>query len=114
MTTFGDGGPYQPDLAGGYDETSGERGPSGTEEPTVEAEPDAGGPGMQLDFTGYAVATPAGPLGQVSHQLGTGPDARLVVDLLEPAGETQTVALTSVTHVDHQARVISVESPTDG
>ena len=96
--------PLKPDLAGGYDEAPAERGPS-PDAPTVDTDPEAGGPGFELDLTGYAVVLPDGRRGVVARQVGTAPHIALVVDGLDEG--TTEIAMADVTQVDHQDRTLT-------
>ncbi len=90
----------EPDLAGGYDEVTPHRGPSPA---TVEADPSGGGPGTELDLTGYSVEASDGHIGEV-----TGLDQRLlVVDIGRWIfGRTVLVPIDIVEQLDHRERTI--------
>ena len=94
----------RPNLAGGYDEAPAERGPS-PEDPTADTAPEAGGPGFELDLTGYTVVLTDGRRGVVARQVGTAPHVMLEVDGLDDG--PNEIAMADVAHVDHQDRMVT-------
>jgi hypothetical protein len=99
-------------LAGGYSGAAPDRGPS-PDDPT-DVETDDGGPGTEIDLTGYAVRATDGRIGSVVQVDRTPGAAYLVVDtgpwifgheVLLPAGVVE--------RVDHQERTVYVDRTRD-
>lgn len=99
-------------LAGSYGGTSPDRGPSPDDPTDVEA--DEGGPGTEIDLSGYSVEATDGGIGSVAEFDNTPGGAFLVVDtgpwifgrrVMLPAGVVE--------RVDHRERAVYVDRTRD-